>query len=581
MIQIHKFFHKGDYQIGLRFGFDDELKQKARRIGARWSQTNKCWYLLYTRNNYNLILRTFDEVEIVEHGNNNLPVEPAENQHEIVHIVDTISELQPLIPAEHKGTDPEIAGKIVFKGSVGKYWILQVPYKQDITRRLLDIKGVFWNKKQKAFFVYRHVNTKMKVEALLDAGKLFPEDYYDKGDIITGDNGLIELEVYAPDKRWMILRCPKIPFLLEEVRRWEGSRYSHANDAYVLNATPSVFENLQELANRLNMQVESHLPKGYLRKSKAMNRKSTQLKGMREALLQQVPAQVQVYTLAMLDYMYAMNYSANSIRNYVSAFNLFLRFNEYQSPETLTERQIVRHLALKVEQGLSVQSVNMVINALQFYFRTVLHRDEFEIKLPRPRAEEKLPVVLSFEECSRIFQQVHNPKHKLLLLLGYGAGLRRSEIVGLKWVDILFDEHKIMVRQSKGNKDRVVMLPYSIVAYLEDYRKMYPSDDWVFAGQYKGEALSVGTVQTVMRNAVEKAGIEKKASVHTLRHSFATHLLENGTDVRYIQQLLGHANIKTTMVYTHILPKAARKIVSPLDRMPGMLGDTENEKNIE
>ena len=106
-------------------------------------------------------------------------------------------------------------------------------------------------------------------------------------------------------------------------------------------------------------------------------------------------------------------------------------------------------------------------------------------------------------------------------------------------MDILFDEHKIVVRQSKGNKDRVVMLPYSIVAYLEDYRKMYPSDDWVFAGQYKGEALSTGTVQTVMRNAVEKAGLQKKASVHTLRHSFATHLLENGTDIRYIQQLLG------------------------------------------
>ena len=116
------------------------------------------------------------------------------------------------------------------------------------------------------------------------------------------------------------------------------------------------------------------------------------------------------------------------------------------------------------------------------------------------------------------------------------------------------------------------MLPFSIVAYLDDYRRMFPSDDWVFAGQYKGEALSTGTVQSVMRNAVEKSGLAKKASVHTLRHSFATHLLENGTDIRYIQQLLGHTNIKTTMVYTHITPKAARKVISPLDRMQGMLG---------
>ena len=111
------------------------------------------------------------------------------------------------------------------------------------------------------------------------------------------------------------------------------------------------------------------------------------------------------------------------------------------------------------------------------------------------------------------------------------------------------------------------MLPYSVVAYLQDYRRLYPSDDWVFAGQYKGEALSTRTVQQVMTNAVTKANLEKKATVHTLRHSFATHLLESGTDIRYIQQLLGHSSIKTTMIYTHITPKAEKKIISPLDRL--------------
>jgi site-specific recombinase XerD len=139
--------------------------------------------------------------------------------------------------------------------------------------------------------------------------------------------------------------------------------------------------------------------------------------------------------------------------------------------------------------------------------------------------------------------------------------------VSLKWADILFDEHKIHVKQTKGNKDRIVMLPYSVVFLLNDYRKLYPNDEWVFAGQYKGEALSGRTVQQVMKNAVTKAGLEKKATVHTLRHSFATHLLESGTDIRYIQKLLGHSSIKTTMIYTHITPKAEKKIVSPLDSL--------------
>ncbi len=209
----------------------------------------------------------------------------------------------------------------------------------------------------------------------------------------------------------------------------------------------------------------------------------------------------------------------------------------------------------------------MLVNALLYYFRTVLKRDSFEINLPRPRKEHHLPTVLTMEECFRIFRSIDNPKHKLLLLIGYGAGLRRSEIVALKWADIFFDEHKMHIKQAKGNKDRMVMLPYSIVAYLKDYRNLYPSDDWVFTGQYKGEALSTRTVQQVMHDAVAKAGLEKKATVHTLRHSFATHLLESGTDIRYIQQLMGHSSIKTTMIYTHITPKAERKIVSPLDNL--------------
>jgi len=143
--------------------------------------------------------------------------------------------------------------------------------------------------------------------------------------------------------------------------------------------------------------------------------------------------------------------------------------------------QIVKHLAGMTEKGLSPSSLNMLVNALLYYFRTVLKRDAFEIKLPRPRKEHHLPTVLTMEECFSIFSFVENTKHKLLLLIGYGAGLRRSEIVTLKWADILFEEHKIHVKQTKGNKDRIVMLPYSIVEVLKDYRKLYQSDVWVLA----------------------------------------------------------------------------------------------------
>ena len=567
MVQLRKLFHNGNDQIGIYFGFDEVLKNKARSIGARWSQTHKCWYLLNNKENYKLIKLNFDSIEIIKDKNNERQTEPALTEQENVHIAETISEIPPIIKAEHKGEIPEMASKIVFTGSTGKYWIVKVPYQKTITPKLMDIKGVYWNKQQKAFFVLRHINVKIKVEALLGIGEIFPPEYFNLETVVSNPNTFIELKEYPLDKKWMILGCPPVPYLIEQVKRWEGSRYSQANKAYLLTATPAMLENLLKIAAELNIPIHNKLPAKYLSKYKAMNKKESQLKNLRKKMLQQVPVIARTYTLAMLDYLMAQNYSANTIRNYVSSFNLFLRINYYQNPDVLTEMQIVKHLAGMTEKGLSAASLDMLVNALQYYFRTVLKRNSFEIKLPRPRKENHLPAVLTMEECFRIFSFVENPKHKLLLLIGYGAGLRRSEIVTLKWADILFEEHKIHVKQTKGNKDRIVMLPYSIVVLLKDYRNLYPSDEWVFAGQYKGEALSVRTVQQVMKNAVTKAGLEKKATVHTLRHSFATHLLEGGTDIRYIQKLLGHSSIKTTMIYTHITPKAEKKIVSPLDSL--------------
>ncbi|MBW8323660.1 MAG: tyrosine-type recombinase/integrase [Prolixibacteraceae bacterium] len=576
MIQVRKIYHRENYQIGLFFDFDENLMNKAKSIGARWSQTYKCWYVLYNKENYNLILRNFGDVEIVKDENNERRTEPAVIRQEIVHIAESISEIRFDIQAEHKEATPEIASKIVFSGNAGKYWILKVPFQASLTPKLMDIKGVFWNKQQKAFFVLRHVNVKIRVEALLGIGEIFPPEYFNLETVVSDPNTFMELNVYGPDKKWMILSCPPIPYLIEQIKRWEGSRYSNANKAYLLNATPAMLENLQQLSVELNIPIRNNIPARYLSRKKRVNKKASQFQDLKEKMLEQVPPHARIYTLALLDYLMAQNYSANTLSSYTKWFNVFMRVHHYQNPDTLTEMQVVKYLSWMTEKGLSPSSLNMVVNALLYYFRTVLKKDSFEIKLPRPRREHHLPTVLTMEECFRIFGFVDNPKHKLLLLIGYGAGLRRSEISTLKWQDILFDEHKIHIKQSKGNKDRIVMLPNSIVAILQNYRAIYPSDEWVFAGQYKGEAISASTVQVVMRQAVAKAGLEKKATVHTLRHSFATHLLESGTDIRYIQQLLGHANVNTTMIYTHITPKAAKNIISPLDRM--IYGADEQKK---
>lgn len=567
-IQVKKIFHRDNYQIALYFGFDNELKQKARSIGAQWSQTHKCWYVLYNKLNYSLIKRTFTNVEIIQDENNQAHIVPALTEQETVHIAEVTSEISPPNADEHKGLDPELAGKVVFSGNIGKYWVLRVPYKESLTPKLMEIKGVYWNKSQKAFFVLRHVNVKMRIEALLGIGEIFPKEYYNLEAVISNPNTFIEVKAFPADKKWMILTYPPIPYFIEQVKRWEGSRYSKATESYLLSATPSVYENLQKLAHELNVPIHNNLPNNYLSKRKAVNKKAVRLHNIRENLIKQVPINARVYTLAMLDYLMAMNYSSNTIRSYINAFNLFQQVMGYQNPDTVSERIVIWHLANLTEQGVSASKIDLLISALKFYYRTVLKRETFEIVLPRPRKEHHLPIVLTRDECARIFNSVENPKHKLILMIGYGAGLRRSEIINLKWEDILFEEHKIHVKQSKGNKDRMVMLPYSLVELLSTYKQVFPGDDWIFQGQYKGEPISAATVHNIMKRAVKAIATDKQATVHTLRHSFATHLLENGTDIRYIQELLGHESISTTMVYTHISPKATRKIVSPLDSLP-------------
>ena len=297
------------------------------------------------------------------------------------------------------------------------------------------------------------------------------------------------------------------------------------------------------------------------------NQKAINLQQIRQRLLIQSPMQVTTYVNAMIDYLMAMNYSHNTIKNYTQAFLLFLRRHQFQNPDTLEHREIVRYLAGMMEQGLSSSTSHTLINALLFYYRNVLKKSPFELIIPRPKKEKKLPQVLTMSECLGIFKAISNPKHKVLMMLAYGAGLRLNEIVTLEWQDIHFDEFKIHIKGAKGHKDRLVMLPYSIVSYLKQYRTMFGSGQWVFEGQLKGEPYSGRSVQQVLQQAIAKSGLEKKATVHTLRHSFATHLLESGTDIRYIQELPGHNSIATTTIYTHITAPAVKKIKSPLDSM--------------
>lgn len=186
-------------------------------------------------------------------------------------------------------------------------------------------------------------------------------------------------------------------------------------------------------------------------------------------------------------------------------------------------------------------------------------------QIHRPKKAKTLPNVLSKEEIKSILESHGNIKHKAMLSLIYACGLRRSELLNLRLIDVDSKRHLLLIRQAKGKKDRIAPISIKIIELLRDYYKTYKPQLWLFEGQKKGEPYSAKSLQSVLKQALGKARINKPVSLHWLRHSYATHLLENGTDLRYIQELLGHHSSKTTEIYTHVSTKSLQNIKSPFD----------------
>ena len=262
-------------------------------------------------------------------------------------------------------------------------------------------------------------------------------------------------------------------------------------------------------------------------------------------------------------------YSQKTRKAYLRHAQCFFRLFR-RDPQTVGKVEVKTYIGALVDGNkISSSYINQVISALKFIFRYVLLRpDELE-NLSRPKKKRSLPVILSEQEVYRILEALDNLKHRALLFLIYSSGLRVSEVVRLKLTDIDKERRLIHIREAKGRKDRFTVLSQVSLSILKDYLKKYHHEDWLFPGAVKDKHLSERSVQKVFEKACLKVGIKKNVSVHSLRHSFATHLLEGGTDLRYIQTLLGHSRPETTQIYTHVSTKSLGRIQSPLDRLMG------------
>lgn len=260
-------------------------------------------------------------------------------------------------------------------------------------------------------------------------------------------------------------------------------------------------------------------------------------------------------------------YSPHTMRTYSIEFSHLLQLIKSYPVQDLSKKQLRAYfLHCSETLKLSESAINGKINAVKFYFEQVLHQPKMFFDIPRPKKPQRLPKMLSQNEVRKIISATSNLKHKIILKLCYGMGLRVSEVVNLKVTDIDSDSMRVRIEQAKGKKDRIVILPKSILNELRAYYKVYKPQKYLFEGQHGGQ-YSVRSTQNVFKNAMKKARIRKNIGIHGLRHSYATHLLENGTDMRFIQKLLGHNSIKTTQIYTQVTDISQSKIKSPLDNL--------------
>jgi integrase/recombinase XerD len=258
-------------------------------------------------------------------------------------------------------------------------------------------------------------------------------------------------------------------------------------------------------------------------------------------------------------------YSSNTARTYCTEFAQLLNTIAQFPVQNLTTEKLRSYLLYCINTlKMSENQLHSRINAIKFYFEKILKKPDFFFDIPRPKKPQLLPNVLSQTEIKQIIHNTPNNKHRLILQLVYGMGLRVSEIINLKIEHINSHTMQVLIKAAKGKKDRYVNLPYTVLHQLREYYKEYRPQIYLFNGQYTPQ-YSIRSAQQIFKNALKRCNINKNIGIHGLRHSYATHLLDHGTDMSFIQKLLGHNNIKTTLIYAHISDRNIANVQSPLD----------------
>lgn len=555
-MKLSKVTHRNEVRIRVDFQYNAEITAKLKLIDdARWSKTMRAWHVPYTKEAFRQLKELFPEAEYPVKQ----PVQQQTNNSKITDSTPGSNEKPALIKAEN-ATNKHIEKKSDISIEIYPQAILiKIPKNEADIQFLRTFKYARWMKEMycwkipnynrnaeliRNYFAGRNPQiTEYKQEhtqLLNNTGQTVAQPIFTRNDLLAVNVAGRILRLYFSFNR----------DIQQQIKRFPMNRWNAAMNCWEIPFSEKFITDVKTIAQNSGLNFlyhEAEKPKVKPRKSRY------DIKNYREC-----PAE---YKNKLIE----LRYSKNTYDVYTDMFEEFINFYEEYSIDDISSEMISDFMHyLAFTRHVSTAYQNQSINSIKFYYEKVKRGERKTYYIDRPREEKFLPEVLSSEELAKILNNTQNLKHKAILMTIYSGGLRIGEAVNLKIKDIDSKRMQIRVEQAKGKKDRYTLLGKKTLEVLRKYILEYKPNLWLFEGA-KGEQYSQKSIQMILKTSVNKIGLTKKITVHTLRHSFATHLLEAGTDLRYIQELLGHSSSKTTEIYTHITTKGFDQIKNPLD----------------
>lgn len=546
-MKLNKIIHKGNQRIKIEFTYNQSITAAIKLIeDAQWSKTHQAWHIPYTKKAFAMLKVAFPN-QIFEIPSN-------QEQPKTVHTTDNLTQETSKNPTTK---ETPINPNAVLIEVIDKKIIIKLPKNDIDTQFLSNFRYVQWNKKGYYWQIPNYgknlelIKTYFgnRILSLMIHKTVEIQPDLQKYQIVKNE----VLAISMVNSRLKVIFAYHVA-LYKYLKTIPYSHYSSKNNYWTLPITDQIIEGLKQKCIECNLNLK--FEKEVVDKNTVLPRKNPLLTPNYRKCPQ-----------TMLDKLTELRYSPSTLKTYGSLFEEFINHYPTEDIDQIDEVKIIAFCRyLVTDRKVSASYQNQAINAIKFYYERVLGSKRKFYFIERPNKEKTLPVVLNTDEIKQILNVTENLKHKTILALIYSAGLRISECINMKIKDIDSKRMQIRISQSKGKKDRYTLLSQKTLVLLRTYFLEYKPKDYLFESPTL-EQYSASSIQAIFRASCVKAKITKKATVHTLRHSFATHLLENGTDLRYIQSLLGHESSKTTEIYTHITTKGFDQIKSPLDNL--------------